>query len=137
MEKTERIKNNSGFIISGLKGSLIAVVISLVGILFFAFLIKLFGIKDNFLRPVNQVIKAVSILFGVFIGVKKQREKGLVLGILIGLCYTLIAFFVFSALNGSFNIDKTLLNDVLFGGIMGGICGIIAVNVGKKNKWEL
>lgn len=133
MEKTAKLKNN-GVLIAVLKGSLISVVVSLIGILFFAFIIKMFGITDQFLRPVNQVIKAISILLGVFGGLKKYREKGLVLGLAIGLVYTLLAFLVFSALNGNFNFDKTLLTDILFGGIMGAICGVIAVNLKGKNK---
>jgi len=133
MEKTQKLKNN-GMLIASAKGSLIAVVVSLIGILFFAFVIKLFGITDEFLKPVNQVIKAASILVGVFGAVKKYRENGLVLGLIVGLCYTLLAFIVFSALNGSFALDKTLLNDVLFGGIMGAISGVIAVNIKKKSK---
>ena len=133
MEKTQKLKNN-GIIISALKGSLTSVVVSLIGILFFAFVIKLFGITDEFLRPVNQVIKGVSILIGVFAGLKKYKQNGFVVGILIGLFYTLLAFVVFSALNGSFNLDKTLLNDILFGGIMGAICGVIAVNLKSKKR---
>lgn len=132
MEKTKKF--DSTFIFGTLKGSLLATAVSLVGILFFAFIIKMFGITDEYLRPVNQVIKAVSILLGVFITLKKQKQNGLVLGLAIGLCYTLLAFATFSALNGSFNVDKTLLNDVLFGSIMGAICGIIAVNIKKKSK---
>lgn len=133
MEKTQKLKNY-GLVLASLKGSLISVAVSLIGILFFAFIIKLFGITDEFLRPVNQVIKAISILVGILAATKKYKEKGLVLGLTIGLCYTMLAFIVFSALNGTFAIDKTLLNDVLFGGIMGAICGVIAVNVNKKAK---
>ena len=134
MEKTKKLKNNS-MLISTIKGSLIATIVSLIGILFFAFVIKMFGITDQYLKPVNQVIKAISILIGVFIGLKKQQENGLLKGLLIGLAYTTLAFVVFSCLNGSFNFDKSLLTDVIFGGIMGAICGVVAINLKvKKNK---
>ena len=133
MEKTEKLKN-TGLILAVIRGSLIAVVVSLIGILFFAFIIKLFGITDQYLRPVNQIIKGLSILLGVFISAKKYKQNGLLLGALTGLVYTIIAFTVFSALNGSLSIDKTLLNDILFGGIMGAICGVISVNLTKKTK---
>lgn len=133
MEKTKKFKNNS-ILMCSLKGSLIATAVSLIGILFFAFVIKMFGITDEFLKPVNQVIKGISILVGVFAGLGIDKEKGLLTGVIIGLCYTLLAFVIFSALNGSFNMDKSLLNDVLFGGITGSICGIIAVNLKKKSK---
>ena len=134
MEKTKTLKTTMA--VSCLKGSLIATIVSLVGILFFAFIIKLFGITDQFLRPVNQVIKAISILVGVFAGLSKNKEKGLWVGLLIGLTYTILAFVVFSALNGSFAFDKSLLSDIIFGGIMGAICGVIAVNIKKRtDKW--
>ena len=70
----------------------------------------------------------------MLLGLKKQKEMGLVSGLLIGLIYTIAAFLVFSALNRSFVFDRTLLNDVVFGSIIGGICGIICVNLKKSTK---
>lgn|SRR5574344_263120 len=131
MDKAEKVKRNST-ILPIMKGGLIAIIISLVGILFFAFIIKLFSVGDNVLKPVNQIIKAISIFVGVLVGLKNENEKGLLKGLLIGLIYTILAFVVFSALNGKFEFDKTLLNDALFGGIMGAICGIAKVNIRKK-----
>ena len=133
MDKISNKKDNS-LILSILKGSLIALSISLVGILFFAFIIKLFGLTDGWIKPINQIIKAISILIGVFFALKKDKQKGLIKGLMIGLVYTLLAFVVFSILNGSFGIDKSLLTDVLFGAIMGAICGIIAVNLKGRNQ---
>jgi putative membrane protein (TIGR04086 family) len=131
MGKTKSLKNNVS-VLAIVKGSLVALVISLVCILFFAFIIKLFGLTDGWIKPINQVIKAVSILIGVFFGLKKDNKNGLVKGLLIGLVYTILAFVVFSILNGGFDFDKTLLTDVLFGAIMGAICGVIAVNTQSK-----
>ena len=132
MEKTKKM--DKSFFFETIKGSLIAIAISLIGILFFAFIIKMFGITDNYLKPVNQVIKCVSILIGVFVSLKNCKEKGLLKGLVIGICYTIVAFVVFSVLNGKFNFDKSLLNDVLFGGITGAICGVIAINFKKTAK---
>lgn len=128
------IKNNDKtLIMSTLKGTFISIAISLVGILFFAFVIKLFGLSDGWIKPVNQIIKAISIMAGVFVALKKDKNKGLPKGLIIGLAYTLLAFVVFSILNGSINFDKSLLTDVLFGGITGAICGVIAVNSKSKH----
>lgn len=133
MKKTG-IKINNSFVIAMLKGALIATATSLVGILFFAFIIKLFGVSDGAIKPVNQIIKAISILIGVLFGCKKYCQKGLMLGLAIGIAYTILAFVIFSALNGNFAFDKTLLNDILFGGIMGAICGVAIVNFMCKSK---
>ena len=120
------------FLLAIIKGSLIALCISLVGILIFAFILKFASISDKAIRPINQIIKGVSVLVGVFVAMRKVDKMGLVGGLLIGLVYTILAFVVFSLLDGNFEFNLTLLNDLLFGGIMGAICGIIAVNVKRR-----
>ncbi len=115
-----------------LKGSLVSLAISLVLILIFAFFIKYVAVPESAIKPINQVIKGISLLVGTFIALKKSSQMGLVSGLLIGLSYTILAFVVFSILDGNFEFSKTLVNDLLFGGIIGGICGVIAVNFKKK-----
>ena len=117
-----------------LKGTLIALCISLVLVLVFAFLLKFTNIPDTAIIPINQVIKGVSIFLGVFIGMKRLKEMGLLCGLLIGLSYTLLAFLVFSLLSGNFIIDLTLLTDLVFGTVIGAICGIICVNIKKSSN---
>lgn len=139
MEKLKkRVKEHSGegsFFLNTLKGALIALSVSLIGILTFAFIIRFATISDGAISPINQVIKGVSILLGCFIGLKKSKEMGFISGLVIGIFYTIIAFITFSILDGQFVFSKTLLNDLLFGGIIGAICGIIAVNfIGSKKK---
>ncbi len=114
------------------KGSLMALSLCLILILIFAFVLRFCAISDNLIKPINQIIKIISILFGVFCGLKKSREMGLMSGLLIGFLFTIIAFVAFSVLDGHFELGVSLLNDCLFGSIIGAICGIIAVNVGKK-----
>ncbi|MGI5842267.1 MAG: TIGR04086 family membrane protein [Christensenellales bacterium] len=133
MKKTAQVerKDNSVFI-GILKGVLYAVVISLISVLVFAFVLRFVPIADSAISPVNQVIKGLSILFGTIIGLKKSKEMGLISGLLIGFFYTMISFFVFSILSREFKFSKTLINDLMFGSIIGGISGIIAVNLKKK-----
>lgn len=132
--KARTLKNdkNSSAAMAILKGVIVALCVSLVGILIFAFLLRFTSISDKIIAPVNQVIKGVSIFLGVFIGLKKHKEMGLLNGLFIGLLFTILAFLVFSLLDGAFCFDKTLLNDIIFGSIIGAICGIICVNL-KKN----
>ncbi len=121
-------------VLSILKGSVYALCISLVCVLVFAFCLKFTPLSESLITPINQVIKGVSIFLGVLLGLKKQKEMGLASGLLIGLVYTIVAFFAFSALNHSFVFDRTLVNDIIFGTIIGGICGIICVNLKKTTK---
>ena len=131
-EKSE-IKTHQSIAKNLIKGVLIALCFSLIGILIFAFILKFTNISESVITPINQIIKGVSIFLGVFIALKKQRETGLVTGLLIGLVYTIVAFLVFSALSRQFNFDITLLNDSIFGSIIGAICGIICVNIKKSS----
>ena len=114
-----------------LKGSLIALCMSLVLVLVFAFLLKFTNLPDSIIYPVNEVIKGISVFVGVFISLRKSKELGLISGLLIGLVYTIIAFLVFSLLSMNFAFDLTFLTDIIFGAIIGAICGIICVNIKK------
>ena len=115
-----------------IKGSLMALSICLILILVFAFVLRFVAIEDGMIRPVNQIIKTLSILIGTFSSLKKSKEMGLVSGLLIGMLFTIISFMAFSVLDGNFEFGISLVNDCLFGSIIGAISGIIAVNIFKK-----
>ena len=129
-----RTLNNekSGRLISLVKGVCAGLCVAMVSILLFAFVLRFTNVSDKLITPVNQVIKGVSIFFGVFVGLGKLKKNGLLYGLLIGLLFTVVAFLVFSLLDGTFCFDRTFLNDLIFGSIIGAICGIICVNL-KKN----
>ena len=131
MENSKTAEGSSIFLCV-LKGVISAIFLSLVGILVFALVIKLAGLVSGLIRPINQVIKGVSIFVGTFIGIRGKKEKALVKGILIGLSYTILSFIIFSVLNGSFAINKSLLFDVLFLSLMGAISGMICNFILKK-----
>lgn len=129
--KTEQEERVS-FIVPVLKGALMALSISLIGILIFAFILRFTSISDGAIKPINQAIKIVSIVLGTVWGLKKSKEMGLISGLIIGILYTIIAFIAFSILDGQFEFSRTIVNDLLFGSIIGAISGIIAVNFRKK-----
>ena len=133
MKKRKTVSNGkNNILLTILKGSLIALSVSLIGILIFAFVLRFVPISDTLIMPINQVIKGLSVLVGTIFALKKVNEMGLISGLLIGLVYTAVAFVTFSILDGNFDFSITILNDLLFGGIIGGICGIIAVNLKRK-----
>lgn len=134
ISRVNDVENEAKIWLSILKGSLIAISVSLVGILIFAFFIKYVAVPTEAIKPVNQVIKGISLLVGTFVGLRKINKMGLINGLLIGLFYTVLAFLIFSILDGNFEFSKSLVNDILFGGIIGGICGIISVNFRKKTQ---
>lgn len=113
------------------KGATVALIVSLVGILLFALLLKFVSISEGVIGPVNQVIKAISILVGTKVALKRTTNLGWLKGAILGLFYTLLAYLIFSFLSSSIVFDTTTLIDVMFGMVMGAICGIIVVNSKK------
>ncbi|MCL2771678.1 MAG: TIGR04086 family membrane protein [Firmicutes bacterium] len=128
----EENKVQKNIFVEILKGAGFGVVFSIVAVLVFAALLKLFNFDDNVIMPVNQVIKVLSVFFGCFFVLRRQKKQGLVKGLLLGLVYVVLSFLVFSAMDGSFNLSITLVNDLFFMGIAGGVSGIILVNLGRR-----
>lgn len=125
--QSESTKKN--VFLQSVSGALTALSITLVLILIFALLIRFTSIPDNTIMPVNQAIKIISLFFGIFFALKKNREKGFVKGLIIGLIYIILAYIVFSLLSGKFAFSPTNIIDVVFAIIIGGLCGIICVNI--------
>jgi len=119
------VENKKKFDAKIIKGILFSVFISLALILIFALIIKFTNLSDKAIKPINQIIKVLSIFFGVFIAVRKNREGAFFKGIIIGLVYIVLSFLVFSALDRSFNLSWSILNDLLFGGVAGAISGVL------------
>ncbi len=126
MKSLANAKNN---VLIYLRGALTSVSVSLVAILVFALLIRVFGISDNLIMPINQVIKISSIFVGIFVALRNNKERGIVRGLVIGVLYTLIAYLVFSILSQSWSFNLTTFYDLLFGALIGAICGVIIVNI--------
>lgn len=122
------VNNKKTFFLQILKGGLSSLSISLVAILLFAILIHFTGISDGAIMPVNQVIKVVSIFTGTWLALKTNKQQGFIKGLVIGLIYTVFAYILFSILSSSVSIGLTSLNDLAFGGLLGGLSGIVSVN---------
>ncbi len=132
--KALELKKEPGLFSTVLKGAVFSLCVSLIGVLCFAFLLKFTNISEKLVTPVNEVIKGISIFLGVFLGFKRERKYGLLGGLLIGILFTLFAFLSFSILGGGFSFDLTFLYDLIFGGILGAICGVICVNLKKSSN---
>ncbi len=129
MEKTRRLEKSSG-LIEILKATIFALIISMVLIIVFAIIIRFVNISDNIIMPVNQIIKGVSILLACIITLRGSK-KGLIKGIIIGVLYSILSYIVFSVLSSTMTIGLTTITDLLFSAIIGGISGLVAVNIKK------
>jgi len=113
------------------KGVSTSIIITLISILIFAFVIQLFGMGGDILKPVNQFIKALSIFLGCFFSVR--GKNGYLKGGIIGLIATVITYLLFSLFTGSIDLNAMLFVDLLLGIIVGVIAGVVTVNIKKEN----
>lgn len=115
----------SGTMSSVAKGVLISICVSLVGIFAFALVLKFVNIGDLAIKIVNQVIKILSVFFGVKVALKKDKSRALIKGLVVGVLYTVLSYFIFSLLVATFSFGLNLIYDILFLGIAGVLSGVI------------
>lgn len=127
MRISEEVKRAGGEI--G-KATGIALLFCMAAVLLFAFIVKVASLPSEAISPVNRVIKACGILLGCILSVRERR--GWLKGLIAGGLSALLSFFLFSLIGGSFSFTPLLAADVLFGGIAGGIAGVISVNLARR-----
>lgn len=124
----EKVKNH--FFSSIAKGSFLSVICSLVAIIIFAFVLKFTFLSTGVIKTVNQFVKVISIFIGCFVFIR--GKMGLIKGVLVGGFSTVITYLIFSLMNRATAFDISFYIDLLFGVLVGAICGIISVNVKKE-----
>lgn len=125
------MKENTGKLLPDiLRSVLYAILITLIFILVFAIIVKFAELTENVIRPVNQVIKVLSIFMGLFTGIK-LKENGLSKGFLAGLIFTVLSILLFSIMSLEPIFSTTNLLEVLIGAIIGAISGAIVLMIKK------
>lgn len=114
---------------------LFSLIASIVLILILSIVAKYTDIDEKTISAINQVIKVVALLLGIFIGFKGQKG-GFMVGAIVGLLHTLITFAVFSLISGELDFGDVTFYDFLIGIGVGAVSGILTVNLKglKKNK---
>lgn len=116
-----------------IKCCLIGIVVTLVGIVAFAVVLKFADLSTKVIGYVNDVIKALSIFVMVLLLKKCSGEKLLLKSIFGGVAYAVLSFVIFSILNGSFGLNLSVLYDLLFAVIVAVIASVIINLLNKRN----
>ena len=106
-----------------------ATILSVLFVLVFAGIIKIFSVESSIIRPVNQVFKIIAIVTGVLIGVR--GEKRIIKGFLFGAVYSLVVNLIFSVVSKTAFFSLRLIFDVLFCSVIGLIGGVISATAKK------
>lgn len=118
------------FFFSVVKAIFLTVIISLIGVLIFAFVVKFADVSDIAIKIVNQFIKVVAVFCGCYFSL--SGNKGLIKGVVAGLISCALLYLIFSLLSGTELLNLKTLIDLLFVSAVGGISGVIAVNLRAK-----
>ena len=110
-----------------LKPTLAAAIFSLLCVLIFSFIIQLFSVSTDVIKPVNQVFKILAIALGGILFIRGGR--GLFKGAVYGVCAVLVTYLLFSIISSSFAVTWLFALEIALGAVAGGISGIIGVNI--------
>lgn len=109
------------------KGSIAAIVITLILLFIFAILLTYTKLQENIISPVVIVVTAISILIGSSISTLKIKKNGLLNGALVGIIY-IVTIYLISSITGSgfaCNINTIIMMvSSVIAGMLGGIIGV-------------
>lgn len=114
-------------VFSVVKGVGLALALSFLGTVIFASILLNNTASDKIIYPVNQIIKAVSVLIGAFAFIR--GEKGWLKGGAVGLLFTALSYLAFSAVGGDFSLSWLLPLELLGTALIGALSGSLAVNL--------
>ena len=122
-------KNNS--IKSFLKGYLYSILITCILLCVYAITLVNTNIKEDSINLVVIIITAISILIGSSFSCLKIKKNGILIGISIGAFYFFSLYILSAVLGNGFLLNLKSVIMIISGTILGGIGGIIGVNMRK------
>lgn len=112
MQKVKSV--NSGVGSNILKCCLLAIIITLLGIVILAFVLKFVDLSSVVINYINIAIKGLAIFIMMLCIKKRNPDRLLIKSIIAGVIYAVLCFVIFSILNGSFVFDLAFVYDLLF-----------------------
>ena len=133
MNKTiekENIKSNNMFKI--LKGIILSILITLLGLLILAIVITYTNVSESIIPIAVTIITAISILIGSFFSTINIQKNGLLNGFAVGFAYIATIYIISSITSTGFTLTNTSFIMIISAILAGMLGGIIGVNL--KNK---
>lgn len=112
-----------------LKGFIIAVVITLILLMLLSILMINLNLKEKSYFIFYKVITIAALVIGAAFAGKYSGSKGLVMGLIVGVMYSIFLLITFGITKGNFNIQGYFLFEILINIVVSGISGILGVNI--------
>lgn len=127
----EKNDTESKNIVKVIKGSTVAIIITLLGLLIYSVILASTEIGENTINYVVIGISALSILIGSIISVSKIAKNGMLNGAIVGGIYIVIIYLLSSIINLNFDINSNSIILISFSMVAGMLGGVIGVNIKK------
>lgn len=114
-----------------LKSTLVSLIIGTILLLILAIIVHFVPVSETVVTIIDEVIKILAIFLGCFLGIK-ERKNGIIKGVLCGLLYGIGTFLISGIINKGFVFTWGVVLDIALCAVIGAICGILSVNIGKK-----
>lgn len=111
-----------------LKGLGYAYILTLIILLIYNLILTYTNLSADSISLVTSFITTLSAAFGGFYACKNIKEKGLIYGFLVGLCYIVLLITMFYLAKENYIFDIAILYKSILISISGSIGGIIGVN---------
>lgn len=125
---SENISENGNNIKRIVKGSVFAIVITLIGLLVYSIILSYTSIAESTIPVTIIIITAVSILIGSTISTSNIKKNGIINGVLVGLIYIGIIYLLSSIITGDFLLNTNSIIMIIASLLTGALGGIIGVN---------
>lgn len=112
-----------------LKGFLVSVGVTLLGMLMLAAIIIWLGMSDALLKILNQAVKVIAVTLGALACVGRGGSRGLVSGAALGAIYAVAGYCAYSLLGGGAFSILGLLGEMLICVAAGAAAGAIFANL--------
>lgn len=130
MNNVSKVDKNNRFVLIA-KGYAFSLIISLIILFIYATILVNTNIQENTIKPVVIIITGISILIGSSISSSKIKKNGIINGICVGGLYLSSLYILSSIAFCGFLFNLTSVIMIVIGIILGGIGGIIGVNMGR------
>ena len=124
---TAKEKNTA--ILKIIKGSAIAIIITLILLSIYAVLLSTTNISESTMLPVVLIITGISILIGSSMSTVSIKNKGLLNGFFVGLIYMIVIYLISSLMLVGFEPNFNSVIMLIVGTVTGMIGGVIGVNI--------
>lgn len=112
------------------RGVLAAALLSLLLMALLALAVVYARLSDEAISTLNQVIKLLSLFFGVFLCVHPGGRRGFFLGGAVGLLYMALGYGLYCLLDDVMLPFAMLAVEFSLGALLGALCGALLTNAG-------